>query len=365
MSWLVSPRFDLAVFGGPAVVALGLVALEGLIAPTGETSLPWWVLTIVCVDVAHVWTTIYRTYLDTTELRRRPLLYAGAPLAAYLLGAALHAISSATFWTVLAYLAVFHFVRQQYGWVVLYNRRAGDQTRLDRWIDGIAIYAATVFPILWWHANLPRRFEWFIAGDFITAAVPGAIVSVGAAVYVTALSAFGLRQLTRWRREGLVRWGKVTVVVTTALCWGVGIIVTNTDWAFTVTNVLIHGIPYGAIVWVYGRRTEHAEGTFGGWLFGGRHVFVFYAVVVALAFVEELGWDRLVWHEHPSLFALPAVDLPSALLTLVVPLLALPQATHYILDAFIWRTRGSQNPGLAGAMHLAGGAASHRDHVGA
>jgi hypothetical protein len=29
-----------------------------------------------------------------------------------------------------------------------------------------------------------------------------------------------------------------------------------------------------------------------------------------------------------------------------VPLLAVPQATHYLLDAWIWRT-GAANPGLA------------------
>ena len=35
-----------------------------------------------------------------------------------------------------------------------------------------------------------------------------------------------------------------------------------------------------------------------------------------------------------------------ATLSLVVPLLALPQATHYVLDAFLWRFDGS-NPRLA------------------
>jgi hypothetical protein len=37
--------------------------------------------------------------------------------------------------------------------------------------------------------------------------------------------------------------------------------------------------------------------------------------------------------------------LPDALLAVVVPALILPQATHYVLDAWIWRFDGS-NPGL-------------------
>jgi hypothetical protein len=69
-----------------------------------------------------------------------------------------------------------------------------------------------------------------------------------------------------------------------------------------------------------------------------------------LAYLEEGAWDLLVWHEHASLFGdwqLPA--LPKELLAVVVPLLILPQATHYVLDAWIWKFDGS-NPGLRGYL---------------
>ena len=216
--WLVSPRFDLLVFAGPAVVTLVLVGLEGLLAPTGETSVPFWVLAIVCVDVGHVWSTIYRTYLDPAELRRRPFLYIAAPVGVYLAGVALYSVSSMTFWTVLAYAAVFHFVRQQYGWVVLYNRRARDDAPVDRWIDTAVIYACTVFPIVWWHAHLPRGFEWFLTGDFIVGLVPPSVLTLGWLIYVASGVAFIGRQLQRWRGEGIVRWGKINIVATTAAC---------------------------------------------------------------------------------------------------------------------------------------------------
>ena len=47
--------------------------------------------------------------------------------------------------------------------------------------------------------------------------------------------------------------GKSLVVATTWLSWWVGIVVFDSDYAFTVTNVLIHGVPYLALVWRYGR----------------------------------------------------------------------------------------------------------------
>ena len=56
-----------------------------------------------------------------------------------------------------------------------------------------------------------------------------------------------------------------------------------------------------------------------------------------LAFGEELLWDKLVWHERSRLFGEGGPVLPADVLALVVPLLALPQATHYVLDAFVWK----------------------------
>ena len=72
---------------------------------------------------------------------------------------------------------------------------------------------------------------------------------------------------------------------------------------------------------------------------------------MALAFVEEGVWDVAVWHDHPGLFGASALA-PGALgLALLVPLLALPQAVHYLLDAFVWKV-DRHNPGLAERLEL-------------
>jgi hypothetical protein len=166
--WLVSARWDVAVFGGSALLAFALLVWGRVSGALAGVTPPWaWIATVLAVDVAHVWSTAYRVYLDPDERRRRPALYLGLPVAAYALGVVLYSASPGLFWRVLAYLAVFHFVRQQYGWVALYRRRLGPSTALDRVLDDAAIYSATLYPLLWWHAHLPREFEWFIEGDFI------------------------------------------------------------------------------------------------------------------------------------------------------------------------------------------------------
>ncbi|MEL7371031.1 MAG: hypothetical protein AAFN74_19075, partial [Myxococcota bacterium] len=233
--WLVSARFDLAAFGLPALLALVLVPFGPWIAPTGETPLPMWVIAVLMIDVAHVWSTIYRTYGDPAEVARRPGLYVGVPSVVYVLGAVLAAWSWSAFWTVLAYLAVYHFVRQQYGWVALYNRTDPDVGAWERRIDTVAIYASTLFPLVWWHAHLPRKFHWFLPGDFLGIEMNDGVLTVLWLTYGLALLAFFIVQLARAVRDG-PRWGKVIVVASTALCWGIGIVATNSDWAFTVTN---------------------------------------------------------------------------------------------------------------------------------
>ena len=69
-----------------------------------------------------------------------------------------------------------------------------------------------------------------------------------APVYWTELGLYGVRSIYQavWRQ----RWnpGKDIVVFTTAVCWYVGIVSFNSDFAFTVTNVITHGVPYIVLV---------------------------------------------------------------------------------------------------------------------
>jgi hypothetical protein len=355
--WLVSGRFDLAFFFAPAILALLLVPLGPYLAPAGETPTAAWVVAVLLVDVGHVWSTLYRTYLDRRELARRPWLYALTPALGYAVGLAIALFGEGAFWTALAYLAAFHFVRQQYGFMALAARQEPPRGRLDRALDAAAIYAATLYPLLWWHAHLPRRFDWFLPGDFAHLPLSAATVDSLLVPQALLLGAFLLRQSARARATGCWPAAKVLVVVTTALTWGIGIIATDSDWAFTVTNVLAHGVPYYALVWRYGRRSAEAYPARGllAWIFGGRRWAAFVALAVVLAYLEELGWDRLFWHERPALFPGPALD-PGAAAPFLLPLLALPQVVHYVLDGFIWRAGRSDDPRLAALLQPAAGA---------
>src|SRR5919107_2902092 len=195
--WLFSPRVDVCVFGGSALVSLLLLWVGARAGVLEADSPDWaWVPAVLLVDVAHVYATAFRVYFDAEELKRRAALYLLAPAIAYVLGVALYSEGEALFWRALAYLAVFHFVRQQYGWVALYRARSGERGRLGRAVDAAAVYMATLYPLAYWHANLPRRFWWFLPGDF--AQLPAWVERVAFVLYCAALGAYAVRSAHAW-----------------------------------------------------------------------------------------------------------------------------------------------------------------------
>lgn len=352
--WLFSAPIDLGVFLGSAVISLLALAVGARYGLLDADTPEWaWVPAVLLIDVAHVWSTAFRVYFDPTELRRRPLLYAFVPVAALVIGMALYSEGELLFWRTLAYIAVFHFVRQQYGWVALYRARNHETDSLGRWIDTIAIYLATVYPLLYWHAHLPRRFWWLTENDWqlAPAVAEGALLleRIAAPLYWAALAAYAARAVYLWCVLRRPNPGKDVVVATTAVCWYVGIVTFNSDYAFTVTNVVIHGVPYFALVYWYWQKQTPAERAGPGRHFRG--LIVFFATVWALAYIEELFWHRGVGvaHDHTDrAWLFGAAWQTGDWKGVLAPLLAVPQLTHYILDGFIWRRRSNPDFTLVG-----------------
>jgi hypothetical protein len=150
------------------------------------------------------------------------------------------------------------------------------------------------------------------------------------------------------------------------LCWYVGIVAYNSDYAFTVTNVVIHGVPYLALIYYYGRARLLQEGQqavgfgnskedarpaatenssarqqtkAGAFRLFARGPALFLFLLWVLAYFEEMIWDRGVWHDRGWFFG-EGWEIASWKIILV-PLLALPQLTHYVLDGFVWRRKNN------------------------
>lgn len=343
--WLFSKRLDLGVFTAPALVALLLLAIFPQLRAAGHSPSWLWLVGILLVDVAHVWSTIFITYFDPQQLRQHPLRYVLVPLLSWALGwVAFRTGGAPFFWTALAYLAVFHFVRQQAGWLGLYRRRFGETSK-GQWLDQAAIYAATLYPLLWWHTHLPRNFVWFLPGDFQTG-LPKSLSQWGLPVYLLCLATYAGKALYTARQGQAIPWGKHLLLLTTALTWYWGIIGTNSDAAFTLTNVFTHGLPYAALVFSYGRRTRRSHKGLGPRLLSGSWHTAALRFVTCLwlfSYVEELCWNTFIWNDEQPIFQWLAHSVSPEIddwhKQWLVPLLAVPQLSHYLLDGIFWKKR--------------------------
>jgi hypothetical protein len=353
-----------------------------------------WISVVLLIDVAHVWSTIYRTYLDKEAFQRNRDLLLGIPLAVFLCGFLVASVSDDLFWTVLAYIAVFHFIKQQYGITALYQGRMFGHlktapkerkealqkhlsllTKIDKW----AVYSATVMPVIVWHIYLPKKIWWFSKWDFLPFltllrelelnATGALIYQIGSVVFVT----FWIGTLVVWlvghvfvSRTYQLSFpiGKCLWVVATYINWYVGIVYLDSPFAFTLTNVVAHGIPYFGLIFLYSenawrdRATKRASSVWQT-IVSSRALLIlgFVVPLVFFAFWEEYLWDLLVRGGEYKAFFNVFLSYPFGKVTDQVWLafwlafLSIPQATHYFLDRYIWRP-GKRNPHLKQYLQL-------------
>jgi hypothetical protein len=344
-AWIHSAAVDVPFILAPPILLVAIVWIfPGVFGATAEFSEWHWVALVLLIDVAHVYSTIYRTYLDPVARQHYRFELTWYPLVAFVVMVLLHSFSVLWFWRALAYLAVFHFVRQQYGFMRLYQR--GE--RAPRWkhrLDAITIYAATIAPLLHWHASYPKRFNWFMPNDMLGVDAPR-IASMILWVYAALLLTYLVSETILVARGSVLNLPKNALIVGTVISWYMGIVHFNGDVTFTLFNVVAHGVPYMALVWAYGRKRTTTSSSVHSAVrsfFSLRALPLFVGALFLLAFIEEGLWDALVWREDRWIFqvfngTLPVID-DQAVLSILVPILALPQVTHYIIDAFIWRMR--------------------------
>lgn len=343
--WLNSAWSDTIFILSPPFLSLLMVCLfPEQFKVTTAMPVVYWVLLVVFIDVAHVYSTLYRTYFNAERLKKQHNLLISIPLICYVAGVMLYHVDGLLFWRVLAYLAVFHFIRQQYGFMRLYSRTE-NKKRWERIIDSVSIYTATLYPMLYWHFGGSRNFNWFVPDDFIHFPA-GFIVDIATWIYFTIIAVYVVKELVLLLKKQRLNVPGNLLMGGTFLSWYFGIVYFNGDMAFTTLNVISHGIPYIALVWFFEKKNYQRNPAHKNSLirlsFSKYGVLFFIVIIMTLAYIEEGLWDGLVWKEHTSIFSifssLPQI-LDAQMLTILVPLLALPQSTHYVLDGFIWKIR--------------------------
>ena len=333
--WIDNAKTDFWAILAPPFLVLFIVFVfqEKLMEIQEEYSFFTWLFLIVFVDVAHVYSTLFKTYFVKEEFKRRKLLYLGVPAISLVLGILLFQFGSLTFWSVLALVAVFHFIRQQYGFMRIYSRF--EPKGFGKKLDGLIIYSATIYPMIFWFFT-PRKFTWFVENEFNWMQNLPNLLPVFTGIYLFIVLVYLVKTVYEIIQFKTFNIPKNAVIIGTFLSWYFGIVYFNSDLIFTFLNVISHGIPYISLIYIreikqkdrnYLKNLSVYKSSFG--------ILLFVLILFSIAFFEEFLWEILVWKENISV---SNISLSENWQMLLVPLLTVPQLTHYLLDGFIWRT---------------------------
>jgi len=331
--WIYNRKLDtLFILSPPFLVLLTVLFFQKYLpALQDHYSFYTWLFLIVFVDVAHVYSTLFKTYFVKSEFKRRKGIYLGIPVISLIIGILLYQLGSLIFWSSLAFVAVFHFIRQQYGFMRLYSRF--EAKGFSKTVDTLAIYSATVFPMIYW-TQTPRKFDWFISGEFSWIPQIPYLMELSQVVYYSILAIYIFKTSIHFLQIKQFNVPKNLIISGTFLSWYFGIIYFNNDLIFTFLNVISHGIPYIALIYlneIKGKSVSQDKGRFA--FQTGFGLVFFILIIIGFAFFEELSWEKLVWKEHFD-SGISADNWHFVL----VPLLTVPQLTHYLLDGFIWKS---------------------------
>ena len=321
--WVFSAAADALVFVLPLLVS-ALIWAGCRAAGVDHLSIPLLLSLLLysAFDHTHVYSTYTLIYTQPGEFAKHPRLYGMLPAAVFIAFALLYAWDPVLFVVGFAVFSVFHFIRQQIGWMAVAARKAGVAGTL--WWDKTAIYTATLGPALYGAATIDG-IGWFAAGD-----LPGLPAAAAPWLYAwiygfsSGYLIFELAHRRAGRLPRLLIWSSSLFVWHTTFMW-------NVDYTFGAALIVLHhAIPYLYLAYRY-RCTRLPAVTPFKW------IYLLLCLVGTLEFLTRTYADNL-------LSVLTWLARRDAAAQVLFPLLVTPSATHYLIDTFFWKHR--YNPGV-------------------
>lgn len=339
--WIYSQKKDLLVFLGPLTLGLVLVFLLENLDANETAKKPLWfkLLFSVAIDMAHTWSTLFRVGKDKYFQKMRPKVFYGVPVASFLILFVSLCIGFWPFIYVITYGAIFHFIRQQNGWVSLTIHRGGKISSLDYYLDHVMTYNCTIYPIIYWHLFLGQKMGWWISGGFFSGLFPLGKAEFFQSLHFGIIIFYVLRQLFKSFRGDQINFAKYLIILCTWLGWYLPIVIFESPIAVAAITVGCHGIQYFFVMDRWGKK-QLLEGR-KEWKFFHQSLIPlrWLAILTVVALIHLIFVDRLLNPEYDLFNFLPVVELPMMLRMLVSALLFSVAFSHYLYDMFIWKLK--------------------------
>jgi hypothetical protein len=318
--FIVSPLFDSLFFIGSPLIAIAVVlgAWQFFPATTVEGHV------LLYMAVGHHVPTFFRAYGDPDEFARNRMRLLLIPVLVLGLVGGLSLLGARTLYLLFIW-DQFHFVRQHYGFMRIYDAKNAStesgRLNLDLWLcfaafafiiassdfyafvytvhfDDLAIgFPAWIGPLLWWGS--------------------GGLTLVLGVLYVGNL----FRRMVRGQPISLL---KLLIFATTYGTWYFAYVVLDNETLSYPISSFFHCFQYDALAWYYNRKKASSLDPKQGnrvfrYLHSGRGLWLYLLSIFGYGFLSQQG-----------LAIAPGVVIAINRVTAVL---------HYYFDGFIWRVR--------------------------
>jgi hypothetical protein len=312
LRWIIGARDDLVWFIGSVVSSYALLVLyvSGIL-PLLPMVAAWAIL----IDAPHVFGTFSRTYFDRAERRERKRLLLGSLL---------------------------FFVKQHYGFMVLYKKKNNDLAAVDNALDRIFLMVAFTYP-----------FIAFVAGDAeamsrvpeqLRFAFGGLERILLLATIVVGMAWLG-RQIQRAVQGMALDVPKYLLLLAAVPMHWIALMTPMPQKPIALVAILTiyHNLQYHRLIWFHNKkytREETAREQHGA------------AAVISKRLVYYLAFGVLfgLWYQGPRQYVMSPTHAKTFWTEIVTSFLWGYAFIHYYLDSKIWRVR--RDPSVGKALNM-------------
>jgi hypothetical protein len=327
-TYIFSPLTDLIVFISPVVIG-AIVILICSESPLRSyfSGFEHWInynrffsIYSVVVDIPHLYSTFFRAYSSPDIMKNWSNLVIIGPVIIFLLLIGFNQYPDQIL-LVMTYCAIFHGIRQQYGWLVYSTKRDEDKNKLDQILDGIVIYAITLPIVIWYHCHHWGEGWIGLGGKLIPIYNPliGEIALLFQSFFITI---YLIRQIYVFFVKKTFNLTKFVVVASTWVGWHFFLYWINPPYC-GIGPAILHTLPYLYLFFFVFSKTKKEVSKKLNLQVAVYLAFICLALITNIAGSNSHRFNKF-----------------SILITAILGTLPF---SHYLLDAYIWKTSSLKN----------------------
>ena len=309
--WIFSPTIDLAFFLGLIAFTVGAFKLSEGQGYNLDNIIGWYLFHECFAMLGHVSASTYPAILAMKSGKMNKNYFLLAVIFIASINFSLAHYSNTLFHVFFITTSLFHFSKQDIGWIRLSERKRG---RRASYLDDIMIYNIVFMPILIYlsdDSKLPKTA--FVKGDFNWATLPGELSEPFSILYYSYTCFYLLYQGLDIYRTRQINLAKFVIIISTSICFWHG----TEQTPLWIARFFVHAVPYITHTYYHSKRKTAKP------LLFLNNIFVYFAAVTIM------GGILMIDDKYGSLF-----DNYSHL---VAPFIHTIVTTHIWIDSIIWR----------------------------